>query len=130
AGTSAITSSCVPTSTSIVFPATENASLKRTLSIDPGEHNMNRFVKVLLRAVFAGHDMNRFVKVLLLAVFAGLVMAFVFVGPRLMRPTAIATLKGHTDLVWSVAYSPDGKMLASGSWDPTIKLWDVATGKV
>ena len=30
----------------------------------------------------------------------------------------------------SVAYSPDGKTLASGSWDETIKLWDVATGKV
>jgi WD40 repeat protein len=31
--------------------------------------------------------------------------------------------------VFSVAYSPDGKTLASGSYDKTIKLWDVATGK-
>jgi WD40 repeat protein len=28
-----------------------------------------------------------------------------------------------------VAYSPDSKTLASGSYDKTIKLWDLATGK-
>ncbi len=39
----------------------------------------------------------------------------------------IATFEGHTHLVRSVAFSPDGKTLASGSQDGTIKLWDVAT---
>jgi WD40 repeat protein len=42
----------------------------------------------------------------------------------------LQTLTGHSDWVWSVAYSPDGQTLASGSWDNTIKLWNVKTGNL
>ncbi|KAL6401589.1 HNWD3 protein [Ilyonectria robusta] len=39
-----------------------------------------------------------------------------------------ATLEGHSDHVNSVAFSPDGKSIASGSSDGTIKIWDAMTG--
>ncbi|MDF5718440.1 MAG: AAA family ATPase, partial [Rhizonema sp. NSF051] len=38
-------------------------------------------------------------------------------------------LEGHSSIVYSVSFSPDGKTLASASFDNTIKLWNVATGK-
>ena len=38
------------------------------------------------------------------------------------------TIQGHSDAVDTVAFSPDGTTVASGSRDRDIKLWDVATG--
>jgi WD40 repeat protein/transcriptional regulator with XRE-family HTH domain len=38
-------------------------------------------------------------------------------------------LRGHTDKVFGVAFSPDGKYLASGSGDGTARLWELATGE-
>lgn len=39
------------------------------------------------------------------------------------------TLKGHTGVVNSVAWSSDGKRIASGSGDSTLKVWDAETGQ-
>ena len=39
------------------------------------------------------------------------------------------TLTGHQGRVYAVAYSLDGRLLASGSSDRTIRLWDTATGQ-
>jgi WD40 repeat protein len=40
----------------------------------------------------------------------------------------LRTLKGHKSYVESVAFSPDGSMLATKSYDKTIRLWDPFTG--
>lgn len=54
-------------------------------------------------------------------------------GPQLAAkggPVLVAPQLGHTDKVNAVALSPDRRLALSGSDDRTVKLWDVATGRV
>ena len=48
--------------------------------------------------------------------------------PQTLKVILLKTLKGHSNQVNTVSFSPDGKILASASSDQTIKLWEVKEG--
>ena len=62
--------------------------------------------------------------------FTLLLTSILFLPIRVATAQLKATLEGHTDNVWSVAFSPNGNMLASASWDQSVRLWNVNTGRL
>jgi actin-like ATPase involved in cell morphogenesis len=64
------------------------------------------------------------------AVIGGTAEAMLERQKPLRAPARVArTLSGHTNTVYAVAFAPDSELLASGSWDKTVKLWEVASGR-
>ncbi|WP_414587311.1 NB-ARC domain-containing protein [Scytonema sp. PCC 10023] len=43
--------------------------------------------------------------------------------------SSVKLLQGHTDWVWNIAFSPDGRLLASASLDGTLRLWSIQDGQ-
>ena len=56
--------------------------------------------------------------------FQALTISFV----EMVRSQELLTLKGHPGCVHGVSFSPNGKVLVSGSADGTIRLWGDLTG--
>ncbi|HKQ90004.1 MAG TPA: TIR domain-containing protein, partial [Blastocatellia bacterium] len=50
--------------------------------------------------------------------------------PDLPHPALIRSLEGHSLPVSGCAFSPDGKLIVSASWDRTLKVWDAGTGQM
>lgn len=59
-----------------------------------------------------------------------LFVAIAFATAGTAAPPEPLTLKGHTGWVAGVAFSPDGKNLATASADGTVKFWDDTSGKL
>ncbi len=49
-------------------------------------------------------------------------------NPHRESKALLRTLTGHTDGVTDCAFSPDGHLIVSASWDSTLRVWDAATG--
>ena len=74
--------------------------------------------------------MNRFQGLKHRAIVA-VVVAFFTSGVALAQQAAeVGTFDGHTDPVYSVAWTPGGKTLITGGFDNTVRVWDSATRKL
>lgn len=73
--------------------------------------------------------MRRYMSAVAVSLFLSFAGILISTAQEKSATEIVATFKGHTEPVYSVGFTPDGKYLVTGSFDNTIKLWDLATGK-
>lgn len=64
-----------------------------------------------------------------MAAYCALLLILVAILPCSAEKVSLLVNRGHASGVMAVAFSPDGKTLASAGVDSAIKIWDVATGR-